>query len=329
MRTVFLIGAFIIISIGKEVFAQQPNVANQIQIHWMPSSTYDGASNLDLKLVVKNTSDRNLDLSKWRLWFNAMYPVVDKKTASYSYINHKGNLYSLDFAGQTLKPNDSLVTLYGTRYAISNISTVPNGFYFQDKNDYKNYQAVNNVVYTPIKLSADKQNDFNANLFDKNQKLNIKTEVPLVFPTPRSLKVTSGSYKVPTVLNCFVSADIHVNFELLKTVPAVQDLMLISSDEKSAQFVIKRVEGLKDEAYKLLVTADGIRIESATDAGVQYALQSLVSMLSPEMYLGKSAIEIPCVTIEDEPRYSYRGFMMDIARNFKDKSTIFKYLYRR
>lgn len=315
-----------IFSFGNEAVSQQSTVADQVQLNWMPAATYDGASNLDLKLVVKNISNKSLDLSKWDLWFNAMYPVLDKSTAEYSFSNQKGNLFKLKFAGQTLKPNDSLITLYTTKYAISNISTVPNGFYFQDRNDYRNYHPVNNVSYSPIQLSATKQNEFNATLFEKNEQLNKETAIPLIFPTPLSLKLEQGSFQIPSALNYFISKDFQMSSGFLNRFFAFQKLTLTSTDERTAQLVIKKVDGLKNEAYRLSVTEKGIRIESASSAGVQYALQSLVSMLNPDMYFAKTALYIPCVTVEDEPRYSYRGFMMDIARNFKDKSTIFKYL---
>ena len=37
-------------------------------------------------------------------------------------------------------------------------------------------------------------------------------------------------------------------------------------------------------------------------------------------------IEIPCVEVKDEPRFAYRAFMLDVARNFQPKSEIFRVL---
>lgn len=326
MRNLLLVGALVTFSGVQGVFAQQMNVADQVQLHWKPSVTYNGGDNLELTLTIKNISNSSLDLGKWDLWFNAMYPVVDKATDRYSFSNERGNLFRLQFAEQSLNPNDSLVTVYTTRYAISNISTVPNGFYFQDKNNYKTYHAVDNVLYSPILLPVDKQNEFNASLFEKNAKLNKETAVPMIFPTPQSIKVGKGNFKVPSTLSCFVSEGFQSSLAFMEKIPFVRELDFVSSEEKSAQFVIKKVEDLKNEAYRLSVTKAGVRIESSSAGGVLYALQSLVSMLKPEMYFAKADLEIPFVNVVDEPRYSYRGFMMDIARNFKDKSTILKYL---
>lgn len=326
MRNLLLVGVLITFSGVQDIFAQQMSVADQVQLHWKPSVTYNGGDNLELTLVIKNISNSRLDLGKWDLWFNAMYPVVDKTTDGYSFSNERGNLFRLQFADQSLNPNDSLVTVYTTKYAISNISTVPNGFYFQDKHNYKIYHAVNNVFYSPIVLSVDKQNAFNASLFEKNEKLNKATSAPLVFPTPQFIKVGRGHFKVPSTLSCFVSDDFQAGLDFMKKSSLGKQLNLVISEEKSAQFVVKKVVGLKNEAYRLSVTKQGIRIESSSTAGAFYALQSLISMIKPEMYFAQADLEIPIVNVVDEPRYSYRGFMMDIARNFKDKSTILKYL---
>ncbi|ERJ58431.1 beta-N-acetylhexosaminidase [Sphingobacterium paucimobilis] len=326
MGKLFLTTFLAFISMGHAVLAQQTTVAEQAQLSWRTSQSYNGSDNLDLVLVIRNISTADLDLSKWDLWFNTMYPVIDKKTEKYAFSNQRGNLFKLEFANQILAPNDSLVTVYTTQYAISNISTVPNGFYFQDKNDPKVYHAVENVSYDPITLPALQQNSFNASLYARNEKLNKNATVPLIFPTPKSIRSRKGSYELPATVGCFVSPGLSMGLGAINGVPAIEGLKVVPSKEKDAQLVIKQVDGLNREGYRLSVSNDGIHVEASSGAGAQYALQSLVSLLSPAMYFSHEARHIPYVQIEDEPRYAYRGFMMDIARNFKDKAVILKYL---
>ncbi|MDR2282808.1 MAG: family 20 glycosylhydrolase [Sphingobacterium sp.] len=326
MRYIVLFGALLGSLTAQRGLAQVSSIAEQVQVKWRPDINYNGKDQLDLTLIVKNTSNSNLDLSKWDLWFNAMYPVVNKTTAQYSFSDQRGNLFKLQFTEKSLAPNDSLVMVYTSKYAISNLSTMPNGFYFQSRTDKNVYYPVRNVSYTPVTATAEVQNSFNASLFERNARLNKKATLPLIFPTPRTMKVGNGSYTIPSQLNYFVSDGFDVKLDGLNNIPAVRNLELLPSKEENAQLLIKRVEGLKNEAYRLSVGREGIRIESSSDAGVQYALQSLISMLRPEMYFATAGLKIPFVKVEDEPRYVYRGFMMDIARNFKDKTTIFKYL---
>lgn len=76
---------------------------------------------------------------------------------------------------------------------------------------------------------------------------------------------------------------------------------------------------LADEAYRLEVTHDGIRILSGAAAGAFYAVQTLRQLLpsgalDPESRV--RTVEIPTVVIVDRPAMAYRGLMLDVARHF-------------
>ncbi len=78
---------------------------------------------------------------------------------------------------------------------------------------------------------------------------------------------------------------------------------------------------LGQEGYKLAVTANGIRLESATTSGFFYGLTSLKKMLPACIAAGVKdekvvTYELPLVQITDRPRFPYRGFMLDVARHF-------------
>jgi len=75
---------------------------------------------------------------------------------------------------------------------------------------------------------------------------------------------------------------------------------------------------LGNEGYRLKVTRKGVRIEAATEAGAFYAKQTLSQLTKG----GKAK----CATITDYPRFSYRGFHLDVARHFFPKEEIFKLL---
>lgn len=77
---------------------------------------------------------------------------------------------------------------------------------------------------------------------------------------------------------------------------------------------------LNDEAYILKVSTEKVEISASSAAGVFYALQTLKQIM-PSDIEGKTLStrnwEIPCVEIEDSPRFEYRGFMLDVARHFQ------------
>ncbi|MCI9608299.1 MAG: family 20 glycosylhydrolase [Muribaculaceae bacterium] len=67
------------------------------------------------------------------------------------------------------------------------------------------------------------------------------------------------------------------------------------------------------EAYQLTVTADGISINGSTAAGTFYGVQTLRKAI-PEA--GNNNVVFPAVTIDDQPRFAYRGAHFDVSRHF-------------
>lgn len=84
---------------------------------------------------------------------------------------------------------------------------------------------------------------------------------------------------------------------------------------------------LKSEAYQLAVTPTGITIHASDAKGFFYALQT-VRLLLPaaieKKQLTTSHWKVPAVTINDEPRFGYRGLMLDVARFFIPKENVLR-----
>lgn len=84
------------------------------------------------------------------------------------------------------------------------------------------------------------------------------------------------------------------------------------------QFVVD--ENMVDEAYKLEANSDRVIITSKENAGFLYGIETLRQLLpvtieSPKL-VSDARWLIPSLTIEDQPRYKYRGLMLDVARHF-------------
>ena len=71
------------------------------------------------------------------------------------------------------------------------------------------------------------------------------------------------------------------------------------------------------EGYRLTVTPQGIALSASTGAGLFYGLQTLSQ-------LRDAGGRVACCEIQDEPRYPWRGLMIDISRHFFDKASIEK-----
>jgi hexosaminidase len=84
---------------------------------------------------------------------------------------------------------------------------------------------------------------------------------------------------------------------------------------------------LAKEAYKLVID-DNITISASDEKGLFYGVQSLLQLMPPEVY-GEQVIKmqsftLPRLTIFDQPRFDYRGFMVDISRHFVSQKDLMK-----
>ena len=68
-----------------------------------------------------------------------------------------------------------------------------------------------------------------------------------------------------------------------------------------------------DEAYIIIVNKKDVVIAGHSEKGVFYGIQTLRKSLP---IAKASTVELPAVTITDEPRFGYRGMMLDCSRHF-------------
>lgn len=107
--------------------------------------------------------------------------------------------------------------------------------------------------------------------------------------------------------------------------------VLKSNKKGDAHIVLSLDEKMRAEAYKLSVAPKRIDITAATAAGFFYAFQTLKQLMPRNVMAGvpdESVKEwnVPAVLIEDEPRFGWRGFMLDEGRHFYGKEEIKKIL---
>ncbi|MEE1928106.1 beta-N-acetylhexosaminidase [Streptomyces sp. TRM 70351] len=89
--------------------------------------------------------------------------------------------------------------------------------------------------------------------------------------------------------------------------------------------------GLGPEGYRLTVEETGVLLEGADAAGLFWAAQTFRQLLDPAAFrrapLGADRRwTVPCVSVSDAPRFSWRGFMLDVSRHFTPKEGVLRYL---
>ena len=88
---------------------------------------------------------------------------------------------------------------------------------------------------------------------------------------------------------------------------------------------LKGIYFLKDatlapEEYKIEVASRAVKVTAADHNGFLYAIATLRQMLPTEVFAGqqvKGSVTIPCCTIQDKPRFGYRGIMLDVCAMYK------------
>jgi hexosaminidase len=97
--------------------------------------------------------------------------------------------------------------------------------------------------------------------------------------------------------------------------PPATFLELEGRDAASMVVVVERAGELalgEDESYRLTVSTTGIQLEAETDLGALRGIETLLQLV----VLDRNGVRLPAVTIEDAPRFPWRGLMIDSSRHF-------------
>lgn len=83
------------------------------------------------------------------------------------------------------------------------------------------------------------------------------------------------------------------------------------------------------ESYRLEVTPGTISVRGADGPGLFYGLQTLGQLLPPDAETTaapQGGFEIQSITIDDAPRFAYRGMHLDVARHFFEPEFVKRYI---
>ena len=151
----------------------------------------------------------------------------------------------------------------------------------------------------------------------------------VIVPQPLSVEKGSGSFSFSGKTVIAVADDeqriVAENFASLFTKSAGFTPKVEKAKDGNIVFSID--QSMKTDAYELQITSDKITIKAADVKGFFYALQNIRLMLPPAIEGQEHAAEtwaVPAVTIKDEPRFDYRGFMLDVSRYFLPKEDVIR-----
>jgi len=152
------------------------------------------------------------------------------------------------------------------------------------------------------------------------------SDLPPVFPTP--LQVTRGAGELRLTAMPQVTAPVELTNEATFAAEYLRPYFRPrrTGGVPPLRLEVGPVEGqLSPEAYELVVDPTaGVRIVGVSSSGVFYGLQSLRSLLPPPS--PRAGLVLPALRVVDAPRFGYRGFMLDVARNFQPKAAVLRTL---
>jgi hexosaminidase len=157
-----------------------------------------------------------------------------------------------------------------------------------------------------------------------------------VIPRPASVTMLDGSFEVrpDTVIVTQVQTK-ALGQQLSQWLrPAMGFALRVQESHAATAGIVLAVNpdlaNLGKEGYRLEVTSSRVLIESSAPAGVFYGIQTLRQLLPPEIFGAAKATgvawRIPCVRIEDQPRFAWRGMHLDVCRHFFPKEFIKTYI---
>lgn len=140
-----------------------------------------------------------------------------------------------------------------------------------------------------------------------------------IIPLPKSVISGSGSFELDAKVGVLsIGKDIEgVSEYLRESFKRKAEISLEDVEEEKGKVILLRLDesrDLSDESYTLDIESGRITLSAGDPAGLFYGVQSLLQLIPADG--AKNSIRFPIGRIEDEPTYSYRGMMLDVARHF-------------
>jgi hexosaminidase len=134
----------------------------------------------------------------------------------------------------------------------------------------------------------------------------IKAPGTFTFSKLTIIKADKPNDKAVALLKDFLLNNRQLKNRVIKYNPRIK------GGATSVILTARGAEKLPNEGYKLTITPHKIII-IGKGAGLFYGIQTLIQLFP----VAPTAIEkLPCLAIADEPRFGYRGMMLDVSRHF-------------
>ena len=274
-------------------------------------------SRFDVNFTINNTSSIDLN-SPWSLHWNQQSSLVDDQSVPenviYNYV--AGQYYNiLTFGKDYILAKDSSFSIdLSQRGIVRRQSDLPVGGFIVSNDDildvefdyvWKNAKGIEKLN---APTSVDRYNEYISNsLLDKS-------DLDYIIPTPSNFIINDGEVEILNNYSIVIDQNFNLSEQLINSVfDGIVNIDFDNTNEVISRITVDLDESIDAESYQLSVSDGGISISSADSAGALYALQSL-----KQIFLISKLENAPLkfIEINDSPKFSYRGMLLDISRNF-------------
>lgn len=157
-----------------------------------------------------------------------------------------------------------------------------------------------------------------------------------IIPQPRYVQMDEGTFSIDKDTKIFLDEPVEEYMRIAgflnERLLAAAGFSLEITDEMTADgnVIFFMNAGLPSEAYGIHVEPNRIVIDYGDGAGAFYALQTIFQLLPEEIFADSRQRgvkwEIPCLAMEDAPRFKYRGMHLDVCLHYFDLDFLKKYI---
>ena len=310
----------------------------QIHVSWsLEENKITAPQQHTATLILTNRGTGMLDAG-WKLYFNTIFISIQSQSLDpkLSLKHLQGDFFVWEGETPSLKPNESFSLSYRSSGTFLKNAYPPEGLIFLHVNgkveEISTYQKQILTETELVKLAANTPFPVtsSAQRYVENLKLFPLPDqrIPPYLPTPKSWKYTGSTVSVsPGRVQLEGGAPFEKAKEYLETTLENGFSSKTSGKAPALNIRLEQVTSLPKEGYTLKITRDQVLIQASTTTGALYGVNSFLALLPPAFWKdGVHELELPQVEIEDAPAFGYRGFFLDVARNFQSKEQIFKLL---
>ena len=271
--------------------------------------------NFDVSLSILNSTNFDFD-SVWSLHWNQQSSIVNNESIpeniKYEYV--AGQSYNILSFGKNydLKSNDSISIDFNQSGTVKRISDLPVGGFIVSNNeiiDVKftyNWKNADGIDKLDAPTSKDRYDLYApGNVIDKS-------ELEIIIPTPSEITILDGESSLKSEYKVFVDESLNLDINTVKSL-FTENFNVDIKNSTDHDISVQYIDNLLEESYKLSIDENKISIEASDRAGALYGLQSLKQLFLASSLENKM---LKHMNIIDSPRFSYRGMLLDISRNF-------------